>query len=511
MQSVTSEQLEKFSRKLGKMIGSGIPLVKTFKLLSDDASIASCNDIALAVAEKLTQGHRFSTILSMFPGVFTKAYVAMVAAAENQGRLDKGMLEIADFVADGTLEAGTGDNKIDESVLETNDLSTKAAEFVNSLLKEAMKDGSNGIIIRPESDHAVVCFSSFSELSNRHTIDKNFHDAVISRIKVMSALDIAEKRLPQDGRILVRIEQKTLEIKTQILPNVFGEQINMRFVSREDAVVDPVKVFPEDADRELISGFINNIKSGLVVFSGPSGSGKTTTLMTCTQMLNNGKNAIISIADVIDYTFKGITYIQNRPHIGLTMFQSMSAAIRSCPEVMVLDSIVDETIAAKAFSAAHNGVLVMTQMGARSATEVFRQFKNLNVSSYNLYGGIGGVVFQVLVRKLCPHCQCEEKYSAEQLKKMGFAVLKAGQYRESVGCQQCNMTGYIGMHPLYEFIIPDKKLKDALIGDDNEKIEAAVQKLGNNSIMTGLLKMTTENLTSPSEAARIKNTLDIES
>jgi type IV pilus assembly protein PilB len=510
MPGISTRELEKFSRKFGKMLGSGIPLVKSLTLIQKENETGILAGVLEKVTEKLREGHSFSGCLEMFPGVFTEVYVAMVRAAENQGNLDSGMVKIADNLADGTIEAGDGEAEFIETQTTANELNLKVIRFVNSLITEAHRQQAAEILFKPESDKVQVFLGNSSNLNFQETITKDFYDRVIARVKLMSCLDISERRLPQDGRILVKVENDTVDIRTQTLPTVFGEQIMMFFINKKDSCIDPEKVFPDADDRNRIKRLIENMKSGLIVFSGPSGSGKTTSLYTAANLQNDGSKSIISIESQVYYTFEGISHIQTRPWIGLTSSAATRAALRAEPHILILDSLTDEETAKEAFYAAGNGVTVFTQMAARNPSDVFKQFLNLKVSPHLLYGGMGAVIFQVLVRKLCPDCSKKVQISHKELEHMGLSTINPGSYNESTGCQTCNNTGYLGRVPLYEIIIPDKNLKDVIIKGDFRVISEEIERMQNDSFRKKLQKLVVEGVTSISEMLRIQGILNPE-
>jgi type II secretory ATPase GspE/PulE/Tfp pilus assembly ATPase PilB-like protein len=308
--------------------------------------------------------------------------------------------------------------------------------------------------------------------------------------------------------MLLQIEGEKVDIRTQTLPAAYGEQLMMFFMNKKDAVVEPEKVFPEIEDRNKMKSIIDNFNSGLVVFSGPSGSGKTTTMLTGMQMLNNGSRSIVAVEKERYYTFEGVSHIRTRPHIGLTIAAAARAVLRSEPHLLVLDSIGDETTANLAFEAAENGKIVFTQMAARNPADVFRQFINLKVSSNLLYGGMGAVVFQVLVRKLCPNCSMEMELNQIDLDQMQLPDFKPGNYAESKGCDTCENTGYLGRIPLYEFIVPDKKMKDTIIKGDPEEITDTIEKTQKKAFAEKLRKLAEDEITSLFEVMRIQKLLD---
>lgn len=503
MSVVSTRDLEKFSRRFGKMINSGIPLLNVLELIQREENGSGIGKITEQIIGKLKDGYTFSSCLAMFPGVFTEVYVAMVKASEGQGKLDQGMVEIADSCADGTIEAGSGSSEIDESAVSSNDQNLKVIKMVNQLITDAVNENLVKITFKPERDHVKVFVVRQSRLELRETLDKSSYDRIIARVKLMSALDLGECYLPQDGRILVKVESYTADIRVQVVPTVFGEQIVLFFSPPDEATPPLELIFPDETQRAVLTSLLLNLQSGIVIFSGPSGSGKTTTRDSAAALLNDGSRLIFEIGRIYR-SQAGISCMQVRPHLGMTMVNSIRTAVRAEPHVLVVEDLSDEESALECFKAASDGVLVLTQMSTRNSSEVFKQLFNLKVPPFQLYGGIGAVVFQVLVRKLCPDCRKEVEFSAEDLFRLSLVDMKPGKYGESKGCEKCKNSGYRGMQAFYEITVPDKGLKEAIIKGDGNQISMAIEALHGNSLEAKIRAFVESGATSPTEAARIR-------
>ncbi len=506
MSVVSSRDLELFSRRFGKMIGSGIPLLKALELIQRDEGESALGSITTSMITRLKDGYAFSACLGMFPGVFSQVYVAMVKASENQGVLDEGMIKIADSLADGTIEAGQGGSEIDESAIVSDDQSLQVIKLVNQVIADAVREKMQRLVFKPERDHVKLNVVRHSSLEVRENIDKATYDRVVARVKLMSALDISETRLPQDGRMLIKVDEETADIRVQLVPTVFGEQI-MLFFSHSEGVMPPVAaVFPDEAQRRQITSLVQNLQAGLIIFAGPHGSGKTTTLETAVSMLNDGSRVIFEVGRIYR-SVAGIGCIQVRPHIGMTMVNAIRTAVRAEPHVLVVEEFIDEETALECFKAASEGILVLIQMSARNSSEVFKQLLNLKVPPFQIYGGIGAVVFQMLVRNICPDCRREVEFSAQDLFRISLTDLKPGRYIESKGCDKCRNSGYRGMHPFYEITLPTKILKEAIIKGESNQITLALEALHGTSLEEKIRHYVETGHTSPAEAARIRTIL----
>ncbi len=506
---LTTKDLEKFSRKLGKMIGSGIPLVKTLKLISNEDPESEMGKIVEQVTTKLTEGYAFSSCLSMFPGVFTETYVAMVKAAENQGKLDEGMLEIADSCSDGTLEVGNGSCEAIEEAIVPDEENLKVIKLMNSIISDAVKEKAARVVCKPERDHVKLLVDKSGTLQHRETFDKNTFDRITARIKMMSALDIAERRLPQDGRVLVKVESEMIDIRVTIVPTVFGEQISMFFTRPDEKEPSTDRIFHDKEQQQQFENLIKNQKTGLIIFAGPHGSGKTTTMMVAASQLNDGSRIIFDIGTIYKSP-AGISCMQVKPQIGLTTVQAIRSAARTEPEVIIVEDFTEEETALECFKIASTGTLVMTQMGVRNSAEVFKQIFNLKVPPFMVYGGIAAVIFQVLARKLCPNCRKVVEFSAADLAGLNLSQMKPGKYSDSCGCEKCNNSGYSGREAFYEIIIPEKPLKEAIIKGDNDAISLALSQNNKPSLETRIREYMEAGNTSPHEVARLMAIINLQ-
>ncbi len=503
MSVLSARDLELFSRKFGKMLGSGIPLLKTLELLQREEGASAMGGIIGHIIEKLREGYTFSGCLGMFPGVFSEVFIAMVKAAEGQGNLDQAMVAIADCLAEGTLSPGQGGCEIDEAAGSSEDQTLQVIRLVNRTISDAVREKLARIVFKPERDHVKLNVVRHSRLEAREVFDHATYDRIVARIKLMSDLDIGESRLPQDGRMLIRIDGETADIRVQLVPTVFGEEA-LLFLSRPDEVMPPVAaVFPDEAQRRQITGLLQNLPRGVVIFAGPHGSGKTTTRDTAASLLNDGSRVIFEVGRIYRST-PGIGCIQVKPHIGMTMGAAIKAAVRAEPHVLIVEDLIDEETALECFKAADEGILVLTQMHARNTCEVFRQLLNLKVPPFQLYGGIGAVVFQVLVRNICSDCRREIEFSSQDLFRLGLADLKPGRYSESRGCDKCRSSGYRGMHPLYELTVPTKILTEAIIKGDANHIALALEALHGTGLEAKVRAYVEAGNTSPAEFNRIR-------
>jgi type IV pilus assembly protein PilB len=289
-------------------------------------------------------------------------------------------------------------------------------------------------------------------------IDRRHHATIISRIKVMSELDIAEKRIPQDGRFKLRIKGRTVDFRVSIMPTVFGEDAVIRILDKESANQEfrnlnlDVLGFDAETKRKLRK-FIRE-PYGMVLVTGPTGSGKTTTLYACLSEIVSTEDKIITIEDPVEYILPGVTQIPVNEKKGLTFARGLRSILRHDPDKIMVGEIRDEETAQIAVQSALTGHLVFTTVHANNVVDVLGRFLNMNVDLYNFVSALNCVLAQRLVRKICPHCKRPAEVSLELLEESGLTpeMVRGVTFYEGAGCLECNGTGFLGRTAISELL-----------------------------------------------------------
>ncbi len=289
-------------------------------------------------------------------------------------------------------------------------------------------------------------------------IDRRHHATIISRIKVMSELDIAEKRVPQDGRFKLRIKGRTVDFRVSIMPTVFGEDAVIRILDKESANQEfrnlnlDVLGFDAETKRKLRK-FIRE-PYGMVLVTGPTGSGKTTTLYACLSEIVSTEDKIITIEDPVEYILPGVTQIPVNEKKGLTFARGLRSILRHDPDKIMVGEIRDEETAQIAVQSALTGHLVFTTVHANNVVDVLGRFLNMNVDLYNFVSALNCVLAQRLVRKICPHCKRPAEVSLELLEESGLTpeMVRGVTFYEGAGCLECNGTGFLGRTAISELL-----------------------------------------------------------
>ncbi|HYG21707.1 MAG TPA: ATPase, T2SS/T4P/T4SS family [Verrucomicrobiae bacterium] len=354
---------------------------------------------------------------------------------------------------------------IDKEITE-GDQEASVIKFVNQVIWEAYKDRATDIHLEPQED----------ELRIRYRIDgilhqtpmppqlKRFQASILSRIKVMSGMNIAEKRLPQDGRINVRIKGEEIDIRVSTVPTVYGESTSLRLLSRGKIFLslDKLGFAPNDesAIRELI------VKPhGILLVTGPTGSGKSTSLYAMLSTINSVHKRIITIEEPVEYELKGINQIAVRPEIGLTFAMGLRHILRQDPNVIMVGEIRDLETAEIAIRAALTGHLVFSTLHTNDAPSAFTRLIDMGIEPFLVASSVEAIMAQRLVRTICPHCKTEQKVEPNYLKRIGFPEdeIPTAKFWYGAGCEQCRQLGYQGRLAIYELLLLNEQLRPLIL------------------------------------------------
>ena len=350
--------------------------------------------------------------------------------------------------------------------IEDGDSEASISKFLNQILLEAYKDGATDIHIEPFADELRVRYRIDGVMYDAK-VPKNirhFQDAICSRIKILSNLDIAEKRLPQDGRFKVRVGSIDLDMRVSFLPTPCGESIVLR-------VLNTTKLYSleelglSDDDRNILEQLTEK-PNGIIFLTGPTGSGKTTTLYTCLSRMNTDVHKIITIEDPIEYQLKGITQIQISPAIGLTFAQGLRSMLRHDPDIMMVGEVRDMETATTAIQVALTGHLIFSTLHTNDAASGVARLLDMGVESYLITSTVRCLIAQRLVRRLCPQCKTAVRLSEDMLRDFGEqADFEPGAViYEHKGCEACHHTGYSGREAIYEFLILNDDIQKLILG-----------------------------------------------
>jgi len=352
-----------------------------------------------------------------------------------------------------------------ENIAELTDQAS-IIRFVNQIFVEAFQSRATDLHLEPFAD----------ELRIRYRVDgvlyqlpvptnlRYFHQEIVSRIKVMSNLNIAEKRLPQDGRCKVKIADTELDLRISILPSAYGETVSVRFLDQSSILygLDKLGISP---DYQVLLESIIRKPHGILLVTGPTGSGKTTTLYSCLSKINDSQKKIITIEDPIEYQLHGVSQIQVHPKVGLSFDRGLRSMLRHDPDVMMVGEIRDSETAKVAVQVALTGHLVLSSLHTNDAASAVDRLRNMGVEPYLIASTLECIVAQRLVRLVCHHCRDLKDISTQV--PNGIADLNGDMLPRkvyvSVGCVECNFTGYMGRTGLFEIMVVSDTLREAVL------------------------------------------------
>lgn len=344
-------------------------------------------------------------------------------------------------------------------IVKGSDLNSK--DFVLQLINEAKDLGSSDIHIEKYEGTCRVRLRIDGKLVERYIINKEDYPALVNRIKIMSNLDIAEKRLPQDGRIFHKEGKAKIDIRVSVVPTLHGEKIVMRILSSDASNIDIYKLGFSEND---LDNYLEGIRrpNGIVLISGPTGSGKTTTLYATLKLLNQESRNILTVEDPIEYTLDGINQVQLKESIGLDFGKALRTFLRQDPDIIMVGEIRDVDTANMAVRAALTGHLVLSTIHTNSAWGTVSRLVDMNIPSYLLASTLNTSVAQRLLRKLCKHCKREEDFSEAMYPKNFTPFVRLESHFVAGGCEHCFHTGYKGRMAVYEVIPIDMSLSEKI-------------------------------------------------
>ena len=359
--------------------------------------------------------------------------------------------------------------------------------MLNALLTQAAKDGASDIHIEPYERSSAVRFRVDGTLREVVQPNKALHAALISRLKIMAELDIAEKRLPQDGRISLRIGGRAVDVRVSTLPSAHGERAVLRLLDKGEAKFSLESL---GMDGEVLRRFDKLIQQphGIVLVTGPTGSGKTTTLYAALSRVDTGTTNVLTVEDPVEYELAGIGQTQVNPKIDLTFAKALRAILRQDPDVIMIGEIRDYETAQIAIQASLTGHLVLATLHTNDAPSAVTRLTDMGVEPFLLSSSLLGVLAQRLVRKLCPACK---------------KVDERGRYHP-VGCAACGMTGYKGRTGVYELMVADEQVRALIHSRAAEsQLFLAAEAAGLRSMREDGERLVNEGVTSAEEVMRV--------
>jgi len=417
------------------------------------------------------------------------------------------MEEILGELEDESLELIESDEDIDISQLEEMAEEAPVVKLVNLILTDAINKGASDIHLEALEKSFRVRYRIDGVLHKVMDPPKKLQSALISRIKIMSSLDIAERRLPQDGRIKLRTSKgKEIDFRVSSMPTIYGEKVVLRLLDKEQLQLDMTKLgFEENQLKEFREGI--HRPWGMILVTGPTGSGKTTTLYSALMELNSTDVNISTAEDPVEYTLKGINQVQMHDAIGLNFATSLRAFLRQDPDIIMVGEIRDYETAEIAVKAALTGHVVLSTLHTNDAPSSINRLVNMGVEPFLITASVLVIQAQRLVRRICPHCKEEIKVSPEVLKQIQVPdefINEDIQIFKGQGCAKCNHTGYKGRIALFEVMPMSDEIKElVLTGASAAELKREAIRLGMKTMRQAGITKLLQGVTTIEEIVRV--------
>jgi len=358
-------------------------------------------------------------------------------------------------------EFSIDDTAFDEStMMEVNN--APIVRMVNTIIMQAVQERASDIHIEPGPEDLRIRFRTDGEMYEVMRPSLDTHNPIVSRLKIMAKLDIAEKRTPQDGRIELTVDRHQLDLRVSTLPTVCGEKVVIRIIERSSFLKTKEELGLSE-ENSLIFDKLLSVNSGIILVTGPTGSGKSTTLYTMLKQLNDVRRNIITVEDPVEYRMAGINQVQVNPKAHLTFAGGLRSILRQDPDVIMIGEIRDTETAEIAVRASITGHLVLSTLHTNSAVSTIGRLLDMEIQPFLINTSIIGVVAQRLVKKICPYCRQEYVPTQSELDMIGHetltAVPKDAVFSKGTGCIRCHGSGYYGRIPIHEFLLMNDGLR----------------------------------------------------
>ena len=455
---------------------------------------------------------RYLVEASNFYTKLEKKYPLKMLDEDSYDRLYNRFLELRTDKAIETMQEDSSEEESEEELSLTDFLRTSSdiltseesapiIKFVNALFYQAVKKRASDIHIEVQEKRGEVRFRIDGMLTKNADLEKKVVNLIVSRIKVISNLDISEKRIPQDGRTQIKIAGETLDIRVSVLPTFYGERVVMRLLMQSSQIP---QIDELGFDSELIGDMQKLLRSshGIILVTGPTGSGKTTSLHSFLREVEEPEKNLITVEDPVEYKSDNISQIQVNEKVGLTFASALRSILRQDPDVIMIGEIRDEETASIAVRAALTGHLVFSTLHTNSAAATISRLADMGVEPFLISSSLLGILAQRLVRILCNDCK-EEDVIAEDFAQ-DYNLPRDAKIFKAGGCKSCNYSGYVGRRSIGELLVMNDKVKDLLKNTtDEHTIKNELEADGLKTISSQLNKMLLNGETSLDEAIRI--------
>jgi len=380
------------------------------------------------------------------------------------------------------MSAEEKEKQMKEAMAEEEINNAPIVKLVDSILKDAIKARTSDIHIEPFDNYVKIRYRIDGQLHEKQRLSKDSLASLVTRIKILSNLNIAEKRIPQDGRIKMKSDNKEIDMRVSVLPTIYGEKIVIRILNTNNFNITKEQLGMDPDDLEKLDRIIQ-APYGIILATGPTGSGKSTTLYSILKELNRDDVNIVTVEDPVEYMLEGVNQVNVNAKAGLTFASGLRSILRQDPDIVMIGEIRDSETAEIAIRAAITGHVVLSTIHTNDAPSTVVRLMDMGIQSYLVGSSVVGIIAQRLVRRICPHCA--EEYTASDYEKRILGVDPSEDIKlyRGVGCLKCDETGYSGRLGVYEILEVTKEIRDLITKKaDVEEIKQAAIRNGMKTI-----------------------------
>lgn len=427
--------------------------------------------------------------------------IGSLAAVEHSISALYGNEGAAEAMAQMRAAAGITEDAVTPAETAGEQENAPTIRLVNSIIERAYAENASDIHFEPSETDMAIRMRIDGRLHRILTIPRNLQDSVISRLKIMSRLNIVERRVPQDGRARAQVNGRQLDLRVSTLPEIHGEKIVIRLLRRDGAQLNRRGVGLPAAEDEKLNKLLS-LRAGVILIVGPTGSGKSSTMYALVNELLSESTNLITLEDPVEYHIKGATQVQINEKVGLSFASGLRAILRQDPDIICVGEIRDGETAEIAMRAAMTGHLVITTIHTEDAVSAIDRLKDMGVAPYLISAGVRGIISQRLLRRICPNCREEYVPEEEALRYSGLQLRRDRIYYHGRGCDHCFHTGYRGRIGDFELLLMNDALCRCISsGGDKQEFRRLARETGYVTMLENAERLVTEGITTVEEVA----------
>lgn len=470
---------------------------------------ATRTDVFLAMADPLNfvaiEEVAAATRRHVVPMITTMAAVnrAVLNLYSNQGAaraIEEMRRDMLGNQSAGSLAAAAAEKLV---VDDENGDAAPAIRLVNSIIERAYTEKASDIHLEPGEELMNIRMRIDGLLHPIINVPRELENSVISRLKIMCHMDIAQRNLPQDGHASITIRQESIDLRASTLPTIYGEKMVLRLLRKMPELVTMEGIGLRGENRERFLQLLNSTREGAILMVGPTGSGKTSTMYTIIDHLKGESKNLISLEDPVEYHMDHVCQVQINEKVGLTFASALRAVLRQDPDIIAVGEIRDGETAEIAMRSAITGHMVLSTIHTNDAVSSIDRLMDIGVEPYVLSGAVKGIVSQRLLRRICPHCRKSYKPGAEELRLMGFPEDSEKEFFKGEGCDDCFHTGYRGRIGVFEILPITAALRRAIYKNDRKAMEEAMENSDFRPLMENCRELILDGITTAEEVERV--------